>query len=103
MTLCGWCTRQTISLSVLAWNPNKGFELDIYGENGSGGGKEGPREDRGIWKGTKGEAVDNAGQRRAIRGEGRTDKEMRKKEATKEWIRGKKRQREWKERERLLG
>ena len=38
------------SLSVLARNPNKGLELDISGETRSGGGKEGPREDRSIWQ-----------------------------------------------------
>ncbi len=47
MTQCGWYARQTISLSVLARSPNKGLELEISDETGSGGGKEGPREDRG--------------------------------------------------------
>ena len=53
MTLCGHCveslcvcTGQTISLSVLAQKPNKGLELEISRETGSGRGVEGPREDR---------------------------------------------------------
>ena len=37
---------QTISLSFLARNPHKGPEDEISCESESGGGKEGPREDR---------------------------------------------------------
>ena len=37
---------QMISLSVLARNSHKGPEDEISHETGSGGGKEGPREDR---------------------------------------------------------
>ena len=37
---------QTISSSVLARNPHKGLRVRISCETGSGGGKEGPREDR---------------------------------------------------------
>ena len=51
VTLCGWYTRQTISLSVLARNQT---ELEISDETGSGGGKAGPREARGaVGKGTQ--------------------------------------------------
>ena len=54
MTLCGWYARQTISLSVLAQNPNKGFELEISDKKESGWGKEVPREDKGsVDKGTQ--------------------------------------------------
>ena len=41
VSICVGAT-QRISLSVLAWNPHKGPER----KTGSGGGKEGPREDR---------------------------------------------------------
>ena len=47
VTQCGWYDRQTISLSVLARNPNKGIELEISNGTGSGWRKEGPRKDRG--------------------------------------------------------
>ena len=47
VTLCGWYARQAISLSVLAWNPNKGLELEICDETGSGGGRDVSREERG--------------------------------------------------------
>ena len=66
VTLCGWCARQTISLSVLAQNPNKGLELEISRETGGGGGKEDPREDRCELKRNPERAVDNGGQRRAV-------------------------------------
>ena len=46
LTLSGWYARQTMTLYVLARNPNKGLELDISYPAGSGGRKEGPREDR---------------------------------------------------------
>ena len=50
----GVCARQTISLSVLARNPNKGFELEIFRETGSGRGEGSPREEKGsVDKGTQ--------------------------------------------------
>ena len=44
VTLWGGCARLTISLSVLAWNENKGQSSR---SPTSGGRKEGPREDKG--------------------------------------------------------
>ena len=42
-----WMVRQADDLFVWARNPNIKLELEISDETGSGGGKEGPREDRG--------------------------------------------------------
>ena len=68
MTLCGWSARQTISLSVLVQNPNKGLELEISDETRSGGGKEGPREAReSEGERRHREAVDNGQQKEAVR------------------------------------
>ena len=54
------CTGQTISLSVLARNPNKGLELKISRETESGREEEGPRKDRkAVDEGRRGEAIDN--------------------------------------------
>ena len=50
-----WVMCQAISLSVLVRNPDKGLELEISGETGSGGGKEGPRKDSGQLTQTDGE------------------------------------------------
>ena len=47
VTLFGWYAGQTISLSVLPRNANKGLDLEISWEIGSGGEKEGPKEVRG--------------------------------------------------------
>ena len=41
------CIGQTISLSVLARNPNEELELEISRKTGSGRGEEGTREDTG--------------------------------------------------------
>ena len=63
------CVRagQTISLSVLVQNPNKGLELEISLETGSGQGEEGTREDTGsVDKGRQRETVDNREQRGAV-------------------------------------
>ena len=55
-------TGQTISLSVLARNPNKGLELEISRQTRSGRGEEGSREDTGsIDEGRRREAVDKDG------------------------------------------
>ena len=54
------CAGQTISLSVLARNPNKGLELKISRETESGRGEEGPRKDRrAVDEGRRREAVEN--------------------------------------------
>ena len=45
--------RQTISLSVLARNPNKGLELEISYKTGIGRGEGGPREEKSVDKGTQ--------------------------------------------------
>ena len=68
VTLCGWHAWQTIPLSILARNPNKGLELEIFDETRSGGGKKGPKEDRGsVGEGRRREAVDNGQQKRPVR------------------------------------
>ena len=64
MTLCGWYARQTISLSVLERNPNKGLEVEISDGTKSGGGKESPREDRSQLKRDPVKAVENGQQKR---------------------------------------
>ena len=57
---------QTISLSVLARNPNKGIELEISRETGAVRGEEGPREDRGsVGEGRRRETVDISRQKEA--------------------------------------
>ena len=47
VTLWGLCARQTIPLSVLARNPNKGLKLEVSRVTGSGRGEVGAREERG--------------------------------------------------------
>ena len=66
VTLCGhslcWVCAPVRESLCLLW-----CETHTNGETGSGGEKEGPREDRGsVDKGRQREAVDNGGQRRTI-------------------------------------
>ena len=46
-SLCYVCASRTISLPILALNPNKGLELEISRKTGNGRGEESPREARG--------------------------------------------------------
>ena len=61
------CVPVRRSLSVLARNPNKGLELEISCETGSGRAEEGTREDTGsVNEGRRRKAVDNGEQKRPV-------------------------------------
>ena len=74
--MLGVCVRRSENLFVcFGAKPTQRPKLEISHETGSGGGKEGPREERGsVGEGRRREAVDNNQQKEAGEEGGRSEK-----------------------------